>query len=513
MALGAAPSSEEALIDFLAETSSDPYAFVMGAFPWGEPGTELEDQTGPNEWQTGVLCDIRDGLLDLSEAIRIAVTSGHGVGKSALVSWLLWWAISTMPDTIGRVTANTERQLRTRTWVEVSKWYRLLICAHMFKLTASAIFSRDPARAKTWRVDLTPWSEQNTEAFAGLHNKGRRIILVFDEASAIPATVWEVAEGALTDEGTEIIWAVFGNPTQSLGRFRDCFDGGRFAHRWKARAVDSRTVPFTNKKLIQQWIDDYGEDHDFVRVRVRGMFPRVDASSFISRELALEATDRPIPAETTNSPLVLGVDVARFGNNYSVIYPRRGFDARTHTPRVFLGLSTTELAAEVQKTFNALGASMIFVDEGGIGGGVVDILQDMMLPVMGVNFGGKPQGTDPWDRAAVRYCNRRSEIWGTMRNWLRKGAIPDTIPAYERRLSEELSAPLYGHNGKEEIQLESKKDMERRQVESPDVADALAISLAYPTLATPGGAFANLGPVALPITPDYDPFAEERLTL
>src|SRR5690606_38633063 len=111
-----------------------------------------------------------------------------------------------------------------------------------------------------------PWSERNTEAFAGLHNAGKRIIVIFDEASAIPDIIWETTEGALTDVDTEILWFVFGNPTRNTGRFRDCFDGGKFAHRWRQQKVDSRQVQRTNKKEIEDWIADYGLDSDFVRV-------------------------------------------------------------------------------------------------------------------------------------------------------------------------------------------------------------------------------------------------------
>ena len=112
------------LIVELAAYSSDPYGFVLFAFPWGEVG-ELELFTGPQDWQIRVLRDLGDGLLTVEEAIQIARTSGHGIGKSALVAWIILWAISTFEDTKGVVTANTENQLKTKTWAEVAKWHRL----------------------------------------------------------------------------------------------------------------------------------------------------------------------------------------------------------------------------------------------------------------------------------------------------------------------------------------------------------------------------------------------------
>jgi hypothetical protein len=172
-------------IESLASFSKDPLGFVLWAFPWGEPG-ELEKFRGPEEWQVRILLDLGAGLISISGAIRLARTSGHGIGKSALVAWIILWAMSTLEDTVGVVTANTETQLKTKTWVQVAKWYRLCLTREMFKMTATALFSNDPEHERTWRMDMVPWSERNTEAFAGLHNKGKRILLVFDEASAIP---------------------------------------------------------------------------------------------------------------------------------------------------------------------------------------------------------------------------------------------------------------------------------------------------------------------------------------
>src|SRR5215471_1241087 len=254
----------ERLISWLGSCTTDPLAFVKGAFPWGEQGTILEKEEGPEVWQAEVLRMVAEGLIDLRQAIRIATASGHGVGKSALVAWLIIWAISTKPDTRGVVTANTESQLKTKTWAELGKWFHLFIGREHFKLTATCLFHVE--RERTWRIDMVPWSERNTEAFQGLHNKGRRLLLIFDEGSAIPDLIWEVAEGAMTDADTQIIWCVFGNPTRNTGRFRECFPGHRYAKFWQTKQVDSREVRFTNKEQISSWIGAYGEDSDFVRV-------------------------------------------------------------------------------------------------------------------------------------------------------------------------------------------------------------------------------------------------------
>lgn len=465
----------DSLLEWLASVSDDPLAFVMGAFPWHEPETRLVNEEGPNDWQRQVLTDIRDGLVDLNTAIQEAVASGHGVGKSCLVAWLILWAISTLPDTRGVVTANTENQLKTKTWAELGKWYHLFIAREHFSLTATAIFHNDPAHERTWRIDMVPWSERNTEAFAGLHNKGRRILVIFDEASAIIDKIWETTEGALTDAETQIIWCVFGNPTRNSGRFKECFAGGQFANIWKTRQVDSRSVPFTNKPQIEKWIDSYGDDSDFVRIRVYGMFPRVGEMEFFSIDDLNAAMSRE-PSVNMFDPLALGVDVARYGKNASVIFPRKGRDARTLPRERFQGLSTVQLADKVFETQARYHADGIFVDGGGVGGGVVDNIRAKNLFCYEVQFGaGDDTPHSTWGSQGEKYANKRSGMYGACRAWLKTGALPD-----EPELRKQFTAIKYTFNKKMEIQLISKEDMLKLDpdLELDDI-DALVTTFAH----------------------------------
>jgi hypothetical protein len=479
---------QDELLYRLALYSADPLGFVMWAYPWGEKGSELESYDGPEEWQRELLTSLGNGVVSTREAIALAqgheaetdpiqeaTTSGHGIGKSACVSWIMDWAQSTMEDMKGIVTANTENQLKTKTWAEFAKWHRMSLAAPLFKFTATARFSVDPDHEKTWRIDAIAWSEKNPQAFAGLHNKGKRILIVFDEASEIVDVIWETIEGALTDNNTEIIWVVFGNPNKSIGRFRECFKGGKFAHRWGSRAVDSRTVSITNKSKIAKWVEDYGLDHDFVRVRVLGTFPRVDASSFISLTLAQEAVARPLP-EHNPFPVVLGVDCARMGADKSVIYPRQGRDARSRAPRVFQKIRSTELATQVFNAYVEYNAVAVFVDGGAMGGAIIDMLLDMGVPVYEVTFGGRADAVNP-DDPNDKYLNKRAEIWGSMKAWLPKGCIRDEIPMVEQKLSTELATPTYGYAREDFIQLQPKKEIKP----SPDTSDALACTFAYPS--------------------------------
>lgn len=500
--------SADVLAQDLALLSSDPHRFVLWAFPWSEPGTELEKFSGPESWQVQILTAVRDGLLTPNQAIQLAASSGHGVGKSALVAWLILWGISTFEDTRGVVTANTETQLKTKTWAELGKWHRLFLARDLFKLTATAIFS--PERERTWRIDMVPWSERNTEAFAGLHNQGKRVILIMDEASAIPDKIHETAEGALTDANTQILWIMFGNPTRNTGRFREAFPGQRHANRWRTWTVDSREISFTNKAQVKTWVESYGEDSDFVRVRVRGVFPRTGSMEFISIEETRSASLREVTS-TIYDPLILGVDVARFGDDESVIFFRKGRDARSRPPIRLRGVDTMAFAGRVAEAFITTRADAVFVDGTGVGGGVVDRLRQLQVPCFDIQFGAKPDslGFLTGD-SGVKYANKRAEMWGAMREWLKTGSTPSPDTNEGLELSAQLVGPLYGMNAQDAIQLERKEDMKKRGLASPDLADALALTFALPVSSRPAAGYMaehNLNVVES----EYNPFSPERL--
>lgn len=466
------------LAEDMAGFTHDPLGYAVYSYPWGEAGP-LADVKGPRAWQADVMEDIGEHLSDPATRhtpLRIAVASGHGIGKSALISMLCAWASDTCEDTRIVLTANTEQQLRTKTWPEVMKWRGMTLTKDWWKPTKTAIFSALPGHDEQWRVDAVTWSEHNTEAFAGLHNKGKRIVVIFDEASNIADKVWEVTEGALTDEGTEIIWIAFGNPTRNTGRFRECF--GKHRHLWKTRHIDSRDVEGTNKAYLDEMVSTYGADSDIVKVRVRGLFPSTSSLQFISSATVEEARKRLVYPDD-GAPLVMGVDVARFGDDSSTIYFRKGRDARVIAPMRFHQLDTMQLAQIVADTQAKVRASAVFVDEGGIGAGVVDRLKMLGTPVFGVQFGAKPLGMVNLGEG-VRVSNRRGEMWAIMREWLKTGAIPD-----DQQLGDDLTGVEYAFNARDEIQLERKQDMKKRGLASPDDGDGLALTFAMPVAELP----------------------------
>jgi hypothetical protein len=468
----------------------DPLGFVMYAFPWDtDPSLQLVKLSspwdlvygcdyGPDAWACELLesigRDVREGGFNGSDAvppIQYAVSSGHGIGKSAMAAWLTLWIMSTRPHSKGVVTANTGEQLSSKTWAGVATWLAKSVMQHWFTITTGkgAMRLMHKQHPNSWRVDAQTSREENSESFAGLHAASSTPWYLFDEASAIPAKIWEVAEGGKTD-GQPMHFA-FGNPTRNTGAFADCF--GKQRHRWNTRHIDSRSVAITNKDLLGQWVSDYGEDSDFVRVRVRGVFPRASSLQFIPRDLVDEAMARqPVAERFIGRTAAVGVDVARFGGAQSVIRTRVGRDGVGIPPKKFRGVDTMQLAAHVAAHIDYLKqmgmSAVVFVDGGGVGGGVVDRLRQLNHDVVEVLFGSKAD--EP-----RKYLNKRAEMWGRMKEWTKIGCL-----AKDEELVTDMTGVEYQFTAADQIQLESKEHMVARGLASPDDGDALALTFAYP---------------------------------
>lgn len=452
------------LVAYLATFSRDPVGFVWAAFPWGEGS--LAGQK-PQKWQLDLLAKIRDGLLTPYQAIRLAIASGHGIGKSALVAWIILWALTTFEDTRGVVTANTDGQLKSKTWAELATWYNRFIARDMFTFTATSIFSAQEGHGKTWRIDAIPWSDRNTEAFAGLHNHGRRILVIFDEASAIIDKIWEVTDGAMTDAGTEKIWLAFGNPTRTSGRFYDCFH--RHRSMWQTRQIDSRSVAISDKAEIEKWRIAWGEDSDFFKVRVKGEFPAASVLQFISAQIVDKAVERvPVPAAFRRAPVVIGVDPAWTGEDALEIYMRQGIYSK-HLLTMPKNDDDSVAAGKLAKLEDEYRAAAVFIDMG-YGTGIYSIGKSMGRNWQLVSFAEAPSDT--------YYANKRAEMWGEMKKWLQEGGTIED----DRALRDDLIGPEAFINVRGKLQLESKDDMKKRGLASPNKADALALTFARPVI-------------------------------
>lgn len=461
---------------FLAETifmfKDSPLDYVIFAFPWGEKGTSLEEYSGPDKWQREYLLHV-EYCLKNGLPVREATTSGHGIGKSTLVSWLILWFLSCNPSVRGRktsavVTANTKEQLMGKTWAELAKWHKLAINSDWFKWTATSLQKTGKDKdgqeySSTWRANAVPWSKENTEGFAGLH--GDNVMVIFDEASAVDDQIYEVSSGAMTTKGA--MWFLFGNPTRNSGRFYNIFQEENGP--WTLTRVDSRESIFVTEEWVQEQLDyAHGdEDSDYIRIRMRGVFPRHGSNQFIPTDRVNQAMERILRKEIYSfMPLVIGCDPARFGEDATTICLRQG--RKLFKIEKYMGLDTMYTADRLVEMIQLHDPQLVFIDEIGLGAGIVDRLVQLGYgsKIIGVNVANRPSipGT---------YYNKRAEIWGKMGEWLKGADIPQ-----DKFLFTELTGLEYMFSLKDLIQLEKKTDFKARLKRSPDSADALSLTFA-----------------------------------
>ena len=456
----------------------DPLKFVSFLFPWGQKNTPLENFAGPRKWQREVLRDIgehikqNNGKIDFN-VLRMAVSSGRGIGKSALVSWLVIWMLSTRIGSTTIVSANSETQLRSVTWAEITKWLALSLNSHWFEVSATRVMpakwltelvERDLKKGtRYWGVEGRLWSEENPDAYAGVHNFDG-VMLIFDEASGISDAIWAVAAGFFTENTPNRFWMAFSNPRRNTGYFYEAFNAKRDF--WRNKVVDARSVEGTDKAVYEQLIQEYGPDSVQAHVEVYGEFPSAGDDQFIPVYLVDDATQRP-RYKDASAPIIIGVDPARFGADATVIAVRQGRDL--NLIKRYRGDDTMEIVGRVIEAIEEFNPTLVVIDEGGLGAGIVDRLKEQRYKqVKGVNFGNK--STKP-----IMYGNKRAEMWGNMREWLKTASVPT-----DKLLKSDLTSPKVKPDSKGTIFLEGKKEMKARGLASPDAADAIAVTFAYP---------------------------------
>ena len=471
---------QELLVEILS-FADDPVGFTLFNYPWGEKNTPLEHVKGPRDWQLKEIEELgrhtrqahfaHDNELQY-EIWKSAWSSGRGPGKSGAFGILAHWHISTHLGAHTIVAANTETQLRTKTFPELAKWVTLGLNRHWFnvegiKITPEAWFS--DLLAKQLKIDARyhgifgqTWSEENPDAFAGAHVPYGLMVL-FDEAAGIPAGVWNVAEGFFTDPGPYRFWLAASQMRRASGRFFDLFFSPAFQTQWRTRMIDIRQIKEIDQTWVQNFIDSHGGvDSDEVRVEIRGMPPKQGAQQFISPEEVNGARQRvvyPDPGE----PLIMGVDPAPRGR--TVIRFRQGRDARS-IPRVVLqAADNTEIADEIVRLTNRYNPDAIVID-GGMGTGVIDNLKRLKVKCHEVWFGSGPL-------ANKEFLTRGTELWAKVRDWLPGGAIDDSDELFNDMVKRE-----WKWAGREENRkvLESKADMAARGIPSPDDMDALCLT-------------------------------------
>jgi len=474
-------SAELELAHAVSEFYADPLGYVRFAFPWNEPDTPLESYKEPRIWQCEVLdwlgSEIKarrfDGITPVPP-IRGAVSSGHGAGKGALTGMLTNFIMSTRVDAKGTVTANTSTQLDDKTWAAILWWNKQSITDRWFEANTQILYRK--GHRESWRVTPQTCAPENSEAFAGQHSERSTSFYINDEDSNVPEVIHEVQEGGLAKG--EPIYLLFGNPTRRGGSFYDAVFGTK-RHRWKSWIIDVRKVEGHNAGNVKEYIEDYGEDSDFFRVRVMGLPPNASDAQFIDSQRVLDAQKRRVEV-LPDEPLVAGCDLAWGGSDFNVIRFRRGRDARS-IPSIRIpgkltadpAVLTNRLADVLTSTYSGHKVAMLFLDSAGIAGPIAQRLRDLgHRNVTEVNFGAD----SPNDKR--RYY--RDHMWAEMKAWLSTGSI-DAAP----RLEIDLQTPGLRPDNKQRIWLESKEDIKKRGEKSPDDGDALALTFAQPVVARP----------------------------
>jgi len=423
----------------------DPLVFVTGVL-----GVEQ-----PEAWQAEALAAIRDGKN------RISIRSGHGVGKTTFTAWLVLFGLLCLgPDTKIPIAAGSRDQLRDTIQPEISKWHAKLpqILRDQIDVGIERVaIACDPESA--FAVFRTA-SRDNPQALAGFH--AENIVFLIDEASAVAEIAFEVAQGALSTEGA--IAVLTGNPTKAQGFFYDTHH--KLRDRWYTMRVSSEDVPRA-RGHIDDVIATYGKDSNRYRVRVLGEFPTSDDITVIPLELVEAATRREV--EPMKVMPVWGVDVARFGGDRCSIAKRRG-NVLTEPLKHWQNVDTMQFAGLILKEFDATEIDdqphEILVDVIGIGAGVVDRLDELGLPVRGVNVSESPS-------VDGKFLRLRDELWWKAREWF--DARDCALPRDDELISE-LTSVTYDFTSAGKLVVESKKDMKKRGMRSPDLADAFVLT-------------------------------------
>jgi phage terminase large subunit len=442
-----------------------------------DPVAFVEDilQAEPDDWQRKV-------LQDLAEYPRVSVRSGQGVGKTALESWAVIWFLCCRPFPKVVCTAPTKQQLYDVLWAEIAKWMEKSLVKEILKWTKTKIYmvgfeDRWFATAKT---------ATRPENMQGFHED--HMLFICDEASGIADPIMEAILGTLSGEDNKLL--LCGNPTRTSGVFYDSHHKDRDLFRThKVSCMDSSR---TSKENIEMLIKKYGADSDVCRVRVYGEFPRAEPDAFIALELAETATEYEV--EPSGDTLNIGVDVARFGDDETVIAPRIGmkvFDLVVLHKQDTTYTAGTVLATirDYLKEFKDIKNVRIKIDDDGVGGGVTDQL-NAVINEQGLDYEVYPVHNNSTAENAEddeHYNSLGTEIWARVRNILQdhfsaivQGKEPIVQLPNDSKLISQLTTRKYRIDSRGRIALERKDDMKRRGLSSPDRADAVVLAFYEP---------------------------------
>lgn len=451
--------SDNAFVGWVRRYRDDPVLFAREVL-----GVE------PDAWQGDLMVAVAQGQR------RISVRSGHGVGKSTTVAILcIWYLLTRYPVKIV-ITAPTSAQLFDALFAEIRRWANQLPEQLQALLTVKADRIEIAAAPETGFISARTSRAESPEALQGIH--ADNVLLIADEASGVPEAVFEAAAGSMS--GEEACTILLGNPTRSSGFFFDTHN--RLSTQWWTRRVSCVDSPRVSASYVEEMKQGYGEDSNAYRVRVLGEFPLSDDDTVVPMHLIDSAMSRDL-VEDERAPGIWALDVARFGTDRSALAKRRG-QVITEVKR-WAGLDLMQLTGAVVAEFHAQPAHLrpteILVDSIGLGSGVVDRLRELRLPCRGVNVSESPsmKGT---------YVNLRAELWFATKAWLDQRGCKLVA---DEDLKAELAGPRFKFSSSGKLQVESKDDMRKRGLRSPDLADAVVLTMAADAATAIYGVSAN----------------------
>lgn len=450
--------------------SASPLDFVLEALfridrtqwaPW-EPGTPRPavSPVGPERWQGDLLDDVATAKKEGKR--RFTIKSGHGTGKSTSQAWLILWFVLFHRDLKVPVTANSQDQLRDVLWSEIAKWHRELppFLRDMIEVSAERVFVKaDPEGAFAVARTARP---ERPEALQGFH--ADTLAFFIEEASGIEDIIFETAGGALSSENSWVF--MFANPTRTSGYFHRSHHGNR--SNWRCYTIPCSASSRVSESYPLDMAHEYGEGSNVFRIRVLGEFPLSEDNSVVSLGMIEASIGREV--SPSGDAEVWGLDVARFGDDTTALAKRCG-NILLEPVKEWKKLDLMQVCGLVVSEFRLAKRrpSSINVDVIGLGAGVVDRLRELGLPVRGINVGESP-ATD-----AHRYMRQRDELWFKAKDWFDTRAV--CIPRDET-LIEELIGPTYKIESTGKLKVESKDDMKKRGVKSPNKADAFCLTFA-----------------------------------
>jgi hypothetical protein len=407
-----------------------------------------------------------DALHAISNNNRVSIRSGHGCGKDGIAAATAWGFLSSRPYAKVVVTAPTHRQLHDVFRTELSKWFRKSSLQDEFVMQKDIVFHKS-APKEWWLRYISPQvkatKDEQAETLAGLH--GDHLLLIVDEASGVPDPMFIPLEGALTQADNKVL--LIGNMTKNTGYFYDTHFHNELSKNWVKLHWDSRESSLVTKEMVQFFADKYGEESSVFAIRVKGDPPYEDERTLIPLSWPRQCLGNDFPI-AEDEPKYLGVDVARYGEDKSIIMPRQGL--KIFPWETFSGLNTITLGGYINQCYIDGEAEGLAIDEIGVGAGVTDWLyKHGHLNVFGINVAEASSNIAEYNRL-------RDELWLLVREKCMKGLynFPETPEGEE--LCNELASPTYDFNAHGGYIVESKKAMKLRGIMSPNIADALCLT-------------------------------------